>query len=154
MLRTQLLLKNIITPEDWEIMSEHIQYDFLYDNHFSELKEAELLNERLTLAQTAEPYIGKYYSQDYVRRKILRQTDIEILEQDKIIEDEIKKGIIPDPNAPVDPETGQPLDAASMDLGKPQMEPEIDGSATEAPEMPKGGEIYVVVYYTIKWMTF
>ena len=141
MLRTQLLLKNIITPEDWEIMSEHIQYDFLYDNHFSELKEAELLNERLTLAQTAEPYIGKYYSQDYVRRKILRQTDIEILEQDKIIEDEIKKGIIPDPNAPVDPETGQPLDAASMDLGKPQMEPEIDGSATEAPEMPKGGEI-------------
>jgi hypothetical protein len=141
MLRTQLLLKNIITPEDWEIMSEHIQYDFLYDNHFSELKEAELLNERLTLAQTAEPYIGKYYSQDYVRRKILRQTDIEILEQDKIIEDEIKKGVIPDPNAPVDPETGQPLDAAAMDLGKPQMEPEIDGSATEAPEMPKGGEI-------------
>ena len=141
MLRTQLLLKNIITPEDWEVMSEHIQYDFLYDNHFSELKEAELLNERLTLAQTAEPYIGKYYSQDYVRRKILRQTDIEILEQDKIIEDEIKKGVIPDPNAPVDPETGQPLDAASMDLGKPQMEPEIDGSATEAPEMPKGGEI-------------
>ena len=141
MLKTQLLLKNVITPEDWDVMSEHIQYDFLYDNHFSELKEAELLNERLTLAQTAEPYIGKYYSQDYVRRKILRQTDIEILEQDKLIEKEIKDGVIPDPNAPVDPETGQPLDAASMDLGQPQMEPEIDGSATEAPEMPKGGEI-------------
>jgi len=142
MLKTQLILKNIITPEDWEVMSEHIQYDFLYDNHFSELKEAELLNERLTLAQTAEPYIGKYYSQDYVRRKILRQTDIEILEQDKLIEDEIKKGIIPDPNAPVDPETGMPLDsAAAMDLGAPVMEPEIDGSAAEAPELPKGGEI-------------
>jgi hypothetical protein len=142
MLKTQLILKNIITPEDWEVMSEHIQYDFLYDNHFSELKEAELLNERLTLAQTAEPYIGKYYSQDYVRRKILRQTDIEILEQDKLIEDEIKKGIIPDPNAPVDPETGMPLDsAAGMDLGAPVMEPEIDGSAAEAPELPKGGEI-------------
>jgi len=142
MLKTQLILKNIITPEDWEVMSEHIQYDFLYDNHFSELKEAELLNERLTLAQTAEPYIGKYYSQDYVRRKILRQTDIEILEQDKLIEEEIKKGIIPDPNAPVDPETGMPLDsAAGMDLGAPVMEPEVDGSATEAPELPKGGEI-------------
>jgi hypothetical protein len=142
MLKTQLILKNIITPEDWEVMSEHIQYDFLYDNHFSELKEAELLNERLTLAQTAEPYIGKYYSQDYVRRKILRQTDIEILEQDKLIVDEIKKGIIPDPNAPVDPETGMPLDsAAGMDLGAPVMEPEIDGSAAEAPELPKGGEI-------------
>ena len=141
MLKTQLLLKNVITPEDWEIMSEHIQYDFLYDNHFSELKEAELMNERLTLAATAEPYIGKYYSQDYVRRKILRQTDVEILEQDALIKKEIKDGIIPDPAAPVDPETGQPLDAAAMDLGKPQMEPEIDGSATEAPELPKGGEI-------------
>ena len=141
MLKTQLILKNVITPEDWEIMSEHIQYDFLYDNHFSELKEAELMNERLTLAATAEPYIGKYYSQDYVRRKILRQTDVEILEQDALIKNEIKDGVIPDPTAPVDPETGQPLDAAAMDLGKPQMEPEIDGSATEAPELPKGGEI-------------
>ena len=142
MLKTQLILKNIITPEDWEMMSEHIQYDFLYDNHFSELKEAELMNERLSLAATAEPYVGKYYSQDYVRRKILRQTDIEILEQDRLIKNEIKKGIIVDPMTPVDPETGQPVDgASSMDLGKPVMEPEADGSATEAPEMPKGGEI-------------
>ena len=142
MLKTQLILKNIITPEDWEVMSEHIQYDFLYDNHFSELKEAELMNERLSMVQTAEPYIGKYYSQDYVRRKILRQTDIEIIEQDALIKKEIEKGIIPDPNAPVDPETGMPLDSTSqMDLGKPVMEPEIDASPAEAPELPKGGEI-------------
>ena len=143
MLRTQLLLKNIITPEDWEIMSEHIQYDFLYDNHFSELKEAELMNERLSLAATAEPYVGKYYSQDYVRRKILRQTDIEILEQDKLIEAEIEAGVIPDP-ATMGPD-GQPLDpaagAAGMDLGAPVMEPEIDASAAEPIELPKGGEI-------------
>jgi hypothetical protein len=142
MLKTQLILKNIITPEDWEMMSEHIQYDFLYDNHFSELKDAELMNERLTLVQAAEPYVGRYYSQDYIRRKILRQTDIEIIEQDKLIEKEIATGIIPDPNAPVDPETGLPLDSvAGMDLGKPQMEPDLDGSAAEAPELPKGGEI-------------
>ena len=143
MLKTQLLLKNVITPEDWEMMSEHIQYDFLYDNHFSELKEAELMNERLTLVQTAEPYVGKYYSQDYVRRNILRQTDMEIIEQDKLIKKEIKDGTIPDP-ATIDPATGLPFapeSAEGNDLGKPQMEPEIDGSATEAPEMPKGGEI-------------
>lgn len=142
MLRTQLLLKNVITPEDWESMSEHIQYDFLYDNHFSELKEAELMNERLALVATAEPYVGKYYSQDYIRRKILRQTDIEILEQDKLIENEIKKGIIPDP-ATIDPATGMPFqdDQANMDLGKPQMEPEIDASSVEPVELPKGGEI-------------
>lgn len=148
MLKTQLILKNIITPEDWSMMEEHIQYDFLYDNHFAELKDSELLNERLNMVQIAEPYVGKYFSQDYVRRKILRQTDEEILEQDKIIKKEIKDGIIPDPNAPVDPMTGMPLDqTAQMDLGQPVMEPNLDaqGAATEADgkiaEMPKGGEI-------------
>ena len=147
MLKTQLILKNIITPEDWNIMEEHIQYDFLYDNHFAELKDAELLNERLNMVQVAEPYIGKYFSQDYVRRKILRQTDEEIIDQDKMISKEIERGIIPDPNAPIDPATGLPPapEAASMDLGQPVMEPEVDGSATEVDgkiaEMPKGGEI-------------
>ena len=139
MLKTQLILKNVITPEDWETMSEHIQYDFLYDNHFSELKESELLNERLGNVANAEPYIGKYYSQDYVRRKILRQTDEDILEQDALIEKEIKAGIIPDPSEPVDPQTGQPIG----DLGAPIQEPDLEseGGATEAPTIPSGGEI-------------
>jgi len=148
MLKTQLILKNIITPEDWETMDEHIQYDFLYDNHFAELKDAELLNERLNMVQVAEPYIGKYFSQDYVRRKILRQTDIEIIEQDSIIKKEIQKGIIPDPSQPIDPQTGLPLDQTSqMDLGQPVMEPNTDkqGDTTVADgkiaEIPKGGEI-------------
>tara|TARA_B100000700_G_C14554991_1_gene628393 strand:- start:78 stop:623 length:546 start_codon:yes stop_codon:yes gene_type:complete len=142
MLKTQLILKNVITPEDWETMSEHIQYDYLYDNHFSELKDSELLNERLNSVQVAEPYIGRYFSQDYVRRKILRQTDEEILEQDKIIKKEISKGIIADPTAPVDPETGAPLEGSGGDLGAPVMEPNLDGvkdgGRTEA---PSGGEI-------------
>lgn len=146
MLKTQLILKNIITPEDWELMSEHIQYDFLYDNHFAELKESELLNDRLSMVATAEPYIGKYFSQDFVRRKILRQSDAEIIEQDQLIEKEISGGIIPDPSQPIDPESGMPLDQTSqMDLGQPVMEPEINASATQvdakAVEMPKGGEI-------------
>jgi hypothetical protein len=145
MLKTQLILKNIITPEDWEIMNEHIQYDFLYDNHFSELKDAELLNERLSLAATAAPYVGKYYSQDYVRRKILRQTDQEIVEQDAIIKKEIEDGVIPDPSKmPIDPMTGQPIpmvgDAAGMNLGQPVMEPDLEPQA-KAVELPKGGEI-------------
>jgi len=158
MLKTQLILKNIITPEDWAVMDEHIQFDFLYDNHFSELKDAELLNERLNMVQVAEPYIGKYFSQDYVRRKILRQTDQEIIEQDALIKQEIKDGIIPDPSIPVDPMTGMPIDpnAPMGDLGKPVMEPNTDGvkggGATEADgraaeldssitKMPKGGQI-------------
>jgi len=138
MLKTQLILKNIVTPEDWDKMSEHIQYDFLYDNHFSELKESELLNERLNLVTTAEPFVGRYFSQDFVRRSILRQTDQEIIEQDKLIEKEIEEGKIPDPAAMVDPETGMPMDATNGGMGQVPLEPEIDGSATEAPE---GGEI-------------
>ena len=124
-------------------MSEHIQYDFLYDNHFSELKETELFNERVNVAATAEPYIGRYFSQDYVRRKILRQTDEEIIEQDKIMEKEIADGIIPDPLAPVDPETGAPLGEVGA-AGDPVMEPDLEGevvSTSGKKELPKGGEI-------------
>jgi len=141
MLKTQLILKNIITPEDWKQMAEHIQFDFLYDNHFSELKEAELMTERLNMAATAEPYIGKYYSQDFVRRKILRQTDEEVLEQDMLIKKEIEEGIIPDPNAPIDPETGQPIEGGDNiegESGQVPIEPEIDSSDLK---IPKGGEI-------------
>ena len=156
MLKTQLILKNIITPEDWGIMEEHIQYDFLYDNHFAELKEAELLNERLSMVQTAEPYVGKYFSQDYLRRKILRQTDQEIIEEDKLIKKEIEKGLIPDPSIPVDPNTGLPIDQSqpTTDLGQPVNEPEVDASVVDADatknaadldagpmKMPKGGTI-------------
>jgi len=141
MLKTQLILKNIITPEDWEKMAQHIQYDFLYDNHFSELKDAELMTERLNLVATAEPYVGKYFSKDYVRRQILRQSDEEIIDQDKIIEKEIENGEIPDPNAPIDPMTGQPMDPnASPDLGSPVMEPDLEADAA-AVQPPKGGEI-------------
>ena len=139
MLKTQLILKNIITPEDWDKIQQHIQYDFLYDNHFSELKNSELMNERLTLVAAAEPYVGKYYSADYIRREILRQTDEEIIEQDKLIEKEIKDGVIPDPMAMVDPETGMPMgDNIEGDMGKVPLEPEADESSTE---VPGGGEI-------------
>ena len=91
-LKTQLILKNVVTPEEWEQMSDHIQYDYLYDNHFAELKDAELMQERLGLVATADPYIGKYYSVDYIRRKILRQTDSEINEEDKLIAAEREAG--------------------------------------------------------------
>ena len=134
LLKTQLILKNIITPEDWESLSDHIQYDFLYDNQFAELKESELMNERLGTLATIEPYIGKYFSNHYVRTKVLRQTDQEIEEQDEIIKKEIKDGIIPDPSA-VDPITGEPLPPeGGGDLGNVPTEPDLeaDGAATDA----------------------
>ena len=128
LLKTQLILKNIITPEDWDSLSDHIQYDFLYDNQFAELKESELMNERLGTLATIEPYIGKYFSNHYVRTKVLRQTDQEIEEQDELIKKEIKDGVIPDPSA-VDPITGQPLEGGG-DLGAVPTEPDIESDAT------------------------
>ena len=133
MLKTQLILKNVITLQDWEEMGDHIQYDFLYDNQFAELKESEMIQSRLTNLATIEPYIGKFYSTEYVRKKVLRQTDQEIIEIDAQIEDEIAKGIIANPAA-VDPVTGQPIaDPMSAGAGAPT-EPDLEsqGSATEA----------------------
>jgi len=150
MLKTQLILKNIVTPEDWETLSDHIQYDFVYDNHFAELKETELINERMGVVAALDPYVGKYFSLDYVRRKILKQKDEEIIEIDKQMALEIKAGKMADPmevqqlQMGVHPEqmpggalNPQPDPGA---MGAPT-EPGIDGSATEAPEMPEGGEI-------------
>ena len=132
MLKTQLILKNIVSTEDWDKISDHIQYDFLYDNQFAELKESEMLNERLGILATIEPYIGKYYSTEYVRKRVLRQTDGEIIEIDEQIEQEIRDGIIPDPNS-VDPITGEPLpDAGGEMLGDVPVEPEINGGITDA----------------------
>jgi len=96
-LKTQLVLKGIITIEDWVKIKEHIQYDYLKDGYFSELKNAEILRERLSLANEVSPYIGKYYSVEYVRKYVLRQSDDDIIEIDHQIANEIKQGIIAAP---------------------------------------------------------
>ena len=93
-LKTQLVLKGIITIEDWSRIKEHIQYTFLKDGYFAELKNAEILRERLSLAQEVSPYVGKYYSVEYVRKNILQQTDEDIIEIDGQIANEIRQGII------------------------------------------------------------
>ena len=98
LLRNQLLLKNVVTPQDLDTMNENIQFDFLYDNHFAELKDKELMEGRLGLLGMIEPYAGRYYSTEYIRRQVLRQRDQEIVEIDQQIEEEIAKGVLPDPN--------------------------------------------------------
>ena len=115
-------------------MREHIQFDYLYDNQFDELKDAELMNSRLGVVAQVEPYLGKYYSVEYVRRNILRQTDQEIIEIDEQIEDEIEKGILPDP-AELE---GIGADGQPTNLGDVPQDDEVDGSTTE---VPTGGEI-------------
>lgn len=96
-LKTQLILKGVIAPEDWEEMQEHIQYDYQFDNHFEELKQAELMGNRLQVATQLDPFLGKYYSIEYVRKQVLMQTDTEYDEITKQMEQEIVEGKIPDP---------------------------------------------------------
>ena len=87
-LKTQLLLKGIITTKDWEEWKENIVFDFIEDNYFSELKEAEIVRERFELIASVDEYVGKYISNEWVRKNILRQTDDDILAIDKQIEGE------------------------------------------------------------------
>ena len=87
-LKTQLILKGIITEDDWVQIKEGLIIDFMQDNYFSELKESEILRERMNTLQLVDPYVGKYYSQAWVRKNILQQTEEEIEELDKEIEEE------------------------------------------------------------------
>ena len=97
LLKTQLILKGIVTLEDWEEMKEHIQFDYIADNYFTELKEIEIRNERMNEVNQMDPYVGKYFSIDHIRRHVLKQTDVEIKEIDKQIEKEMEEGLILDP---------------------------------------------------------
>ena len=96
-LRTQLILKQIIAEEDWPMIRDNIFYDFLQDGHFAELKNAEMLKDRIALANDVRDYVGKYFSVEYVRKHILKQSDADIEKIDKQIKSEIDNGIISSP---------------------------------------------------------
>ena len=124
LLKTQLILKNIVTLEDWEVLSDHIQFDYVYDNHFSDLKKNELMNDKLGVVAAMDPYLGRYFSAEYVRREILRQTDSEIKEINAQMKKEIKDGIIPDPAMMMNPMgMGGPQDQNQNALGAMSQEP-------------------------------
>ena len=93
LLKTNLLLKGVISAEDWPMMQEHIQYDFLEDGHFSELKEAELLRDRIEALDSIQSYIGTFFSKEYVLKNVLNMNDADIAE----MRDQITKELDTDP---------------------------------------------------------
>ena len=133
MLKTQLILKGVITVDDWELMEQHIQYDYLFDNHFTELKEIEMIGERLNLVERMQPFMGVYYSNDHIKRQILQQKESEIEEISIQIEKEKKSGelmdtpVMPveDPNAAALP-SGGPVDTSTKPPMKPQTSKELE----------------------------
>ena len=92
-LKTQCVLKGICTNEEWMQFKEHIHYDFIKDNNFAELKDAELMKERLNLLGAVDPYVGRYYSQAWIQRHVLRMNDDEIGEMTAEMEEEKAMGI-------------------------------------------------------------
>jgi hypothetical protein len=139
LLKTQLILKNIVSLEDWDALSDHIQFDYVYDNHFSDLKKNELMNDKLGVVAAMDPYLGRYFSAEYVRRTILGQTDSEIKEIDAQMKKEIKDGTIPDPAAMMNP-MGAPQDQSQNALGTMPQEPGLTDKQAGV-ELGSAGEL-------------
>jgi hypothetical protein len=87
-LATQLVLKGICSKEEWQTFREDIYYDYKKDNNFQELKEAELLRERLNMVGMIDPFVGRYYSQEWVKKNVMKLTDEEIEDMQKQIDAE------------------------------------------------------------------
>jgi len=145
LLKTNLLLKGIIAPEDWPRMQEHIQYDFMEDGHFAELKDAELLNDRIQTLDGIQSYIGTFFSKEYVLKKVLNMTDAEIQE----MRAQMKKELDTDPlDGGIDmPDGGDgitryPQDGDGGVISPDQMpdyeEPEQDGKPNDDQKFDKG----------------
>ena len=124
-LKTQLILKGVVTLEDWSNIKEHIQYDFLQDGHFAELKEAELLKDRLEVLQTVESYVGTFFSKKWIQKNVLNMTELEIDD----MQNEINK------EAGLDPDEGG-IDVPDSTDGVTRY-PQVDGAPVD-PDDPAG----------------
>ena len=119
LLKTQLILKGIVSIDEWDQLKDHIQYDYIADNYFTELKEIEIMNERMNMVNTMDPFVGKYFSIEYIRRQVIKQTDREIIEIDKQVEKEQQEGLIQDPNAEMEGGALPPADGEMPDPSNP-----------------------------------
>lgn len=124
-LKRQLILKNVITEEDWNEWGSDIHFDYIRDNNFTELKDAELLRERLQTLDLTQQYIGEYFSKEYVFRNILMMGDEDIKEIKKQIADEQSTGEIPDKEADAaeaEAEAQKPPAPTPVQIVKPEKE--------------------------------
>ena len=130
-LEKQCVLKGICTREEWDQFKEDIYYDYVKDNNFTELRDAELLQSRIQTLTTVDPYVGRYYSAEWVRRNILQQTKEEIAQIDQQIKQEEENGTggpIQQPGqAPeVSPEQYPPEDNTADNGASESLTPQLD----------------------------
>jgi hypothetical protein len=138
LLRVQLILKKVCTEEEWKEFREDVWYDFKQDNNFSELKESELLNNRLANLSVIDPFVGRYYSKEWVRKNVLMQDDKDIKEIDEQIAKEAQDAtpIVDSAGNTIDPATGQPIQPAPTDPMNGQ-DPNAEAGQTDQPPPPK-----------------
>jgi hypothetical protein len=127
-LRIQCVLKGICTAEEWDKFKENIHYDFIKDNNFAELKEAELMTQRLQLLGAVDPYTGRYFSQAWIQRNVLRLTDDQIKEMETEIEKEKEEGL------------GLPVGVMN-DVAQQQMASNIPASPTHPEDLKAQAEM-------------
>ena len=131
MLKTQLILKGVISPEDWDDMKDHIQYDYLFDNHFNELKELEMTTQRMNLVTQMDPFVGKYFSIEHIRREILQQKETEFKEIDKQMKSEIDNGLV---MSPADMNTFDTMDRQNAAFAPEIQQQQADDAAAREQE--------------------
>lgn len=131
-LKTQLILKGVLSEEDWEEFREHIYYDFLKDTNITELKEQELWRSRFEMVTVADPFLGKYISAEWIRKNILQMTDDDILEMDEQIEEESSNPRF------INPMLNGGLGGGPMGLGGPDdMNAPFGPGGMPQPDMPQ-----------------
>ena len=133
-LRVQCVLKGICTADEWLEFKEHIYYDFIKDNNFAELKDAELMRERLSLLSSIDPYVGRYFSQAWVQRNVLRLDDREIRDLQDEIDEEKAAGLHPDPMMAIG-------NQATTDVATPNAAPQSDQNQQNQPQQGELGTI-------------
>jgi hypothetical protein len=94
LLEKQLILRGIMNDQEWEIFKPYFEYIFLDDSHMAEMKDIEVMNTRMNLLMDMDPFIGKYFSHEYVRKNILKQTEEEIEQENELIAQEMQNPIL------------------------------------------------------------
>jgi hypothetical protein len=127
----QLALKGVCTKEEWQDFKENIYYAYKKDNNFTELRDAELLRERVNLLATVDPFLGRYYSSRWVKKNILQMTDEQIEEMDKEIEEEQQQGnggpaMQQGQEQPASPDEYPPVDNTVDDASQESSTPDLD----------------------------
>ena len=139
-LEKQLILKGVISPDEWKDIQNSLRYDFMKDNFFEELKQAEILREKLSTLRDIEDHVGKYFSRNWVRKNVMFMSDSDIEEMDKEIEAEKAAGEYDDGMDDREPDN----------LPQPEEDPQADDQPPEDDEQPAEESLLINSTNTLK----